>query len=351
MNPRSHPALMSIAVASLLLFCACLRPMDADFGREKAGLADYELLWILQVPLTLDSAEIDDQTTRQSKLRAFNGPFFRDGVTAVVRDVFAEKLTLYPDHDDKKAPVENLAQRLIQMEGDKKDLSPLEQVVELVCVVDLRSSRPGLGKLEFARLIWRYPGLTRADRVFGGLKAVDLAEMEYTVKLTSGEIDLMQFIEADRMYLRPVYLRTNFREYTIRSAEEADFVHDVIVQGFYSRIDWVEDGINISGKQKIELPPDQVVRYNGMYEFTNPADTSRLTVYLTAERDYLVADWTQRFRIEKLMAFADTAFFSHAKEFYYFSEQPDSAAPDSAMCLQYVKGNDTLVGYRVEDGS
>ena len=114
----------------LFLPLACMRPMDSDFGREKAGLADYELLWILQVPMNLDSSEIAGDASRFVNLQKFNLPFFEDGVSAMVRDVFSENITLYPDHDDQEEPVENISQRLIQLEGDKQDLSPLQQVVE-----------------------------------------------------------------------------------------------------------------------------------------------------------------------------------------------------------------------------
>ena len=332
----------------ILLFAAaipwaCMRPLDADFGQVKSGLADHELLWILQAPITLDSAQLSKSPIREAILRTFNQPLFEDGVSSMVRDVFAAKLPIYPDHDDKATPIDTLSQRLIQMEGDKQDLSPLHQVVELVCVVDLRERKPGPGILRFVRLVWRYPGQNRADRIFGGVNAEDLRNMEYGVRLGFGEVDLLQFIEAGRYFFRPVYLRTNFREYTIRSAEEADYVKDMVTEGFYQDIPWVEDGINVSGKEKIELSSDIVLNYNGLYQFIEEDDSS--TVFFTAERDYLIADWTQRFRMEKIMGFDQDAFFSHSGELYYFIE-----GADEVMNLFFIKGTDTLWAQRVETG-
>jgi hypothetical protein len=322
---------------------ACMRPLDADFGKVKSGLADHELLWILQVPLTLDSVQLSKSPTLEATLQTFNRPLFEDGVSSMVKDVFASNLPIYPDHDDKSTPIDNLSQRLIQMEGDKQDLSPLHQVVEMVCVVDLRDNKPRTGSLRFVRLVWRYPGQNRADRIFGGVNVDDLRTMGYDVRLGYGEVDLLQFIEASRYFFRPVYLRTNFREYTIRSVEEADYVADMVWEGNYEEIPWVEDGINVSGKEKIDLSSDIVLNYNGLYQFIEEDDSS--TVFFTAERDYLIADWTQRFRMEKIMGFDQDAFFSHSGELYYFIE-----GYDKVMNLFWIKGTDTLQAKRLDLG-
>ena len=63
--------------------------------------------------------------------------------------------------------------------------------------------------------------------------------------------------------------------------------------------------------------------------------------YLTAENDYLVADWSNRFRIEKILPYGPMQFFSTSGELYWFELRPDSN-----LALFVIQGKDTLGSYQ-----
>jgi hypothetical protein len=142
----------------------------------------------------------------------------------------------------------------------------------------------------------------------------------------------------------PVYLRTNFREYAIRSLEEARYVQNMVYDGKWNEIRWEEEGINISGKHRINLDPETVMPLAGFYRFrlqTAEDSSAYAELYLTAENDYLVADWSNRFRIEKILPYGSMQFFSNSGELYWFE-----IMPDSNLALFVIQGKDTLGSYQ-----
>ena len=196
------------------------------------------------------------------------------------------------------------------------------------------------GRPEYLRLIWRDPEGREADRGFAGVRLDNDASGQFLL----GEHFLSEFAKIESYYAKPIYLRTNFREYGIRSLDEARYVEKMVYAGQWSDVDWEEEGINISGEHRVTLDPETVAPLAGLYRFAIPSTSGGdgfAELYLTAENDYLVADWSNRFRIEKILPYGPMQFFSNSGELYWFELKADSN-----LALFVRQGKDTLGSYQ-----
>ena len=241
-----------------------------------------------------------------------------------------------------KTLVENPRERFLQIGGTGQNLDPLMRVVELYVVLNINSKTYRCNP-RYLRLIWTNPDGGEADRGFAGL---DLAG-EWVNEIFIDDQNLAEFAADDRFYSLPVYLRTNFREYGIQSLEEARYVSKMVRSGDWRDIDWVADGINTSGKTKIELDQETVLPLGGFYRFEKNIgiDSSGVQeLYLTAENDYLIADWSNRFKIEKILPYGAFEFFSNSGELYEFF-----ADENERLHLQVIQGKDTIYGLKLDE--
>ncbi|MEM7035990.1 MAG: hypothetical protein AAF570_03350 [Bacteroidota bacterium] len=326
-------------VSLILSWTSCMRPVDSDFGYERQGLQDDELLWIIQIPreTALDSADAT----------VYNSAFFEQSMPNLIRDVLNGDLSLYEDFagSDQLQTIENIQEHLAQFGGSKLDYGPLIQAVELYVVVKSQGGNYSADP-QFLRLVWRDPEGQQADRNFGGLRVANLSKPEYGIVLdllNPQKQDLADFLRKGAYDFFPVYLRTNSREYSIQSEAEAAYVRRRVMAGNFDQIEWLESEINTSGLSKIDLTPEAVLQFGGLYTFTSTSQDSieNRELFLTAENDYLIADWSNRFKIERLSAFSDSAFFSLSGELYHFRR-----GADSSLQIGFVQGNDTVWGNR-----
>jgi hypothetical protein len=70
--------------------------------------------------------------------------------------------------------------------------------------------------------------------------------------------------------------------------------------------------------------------------------SARKVLYLESEQNYLLADWTHKFRNEKVFPFDLTYCFNAGGELLYFY----SSAENNLDSVIFVSGADTLLGYR-----
>jgi hypothetical protein len=332
-----------IVFASILLVClglqACLRPVEGDFPNRGQGLADDELLWVLRIPVSKEEADLTTVSMRDSiSFSNYNQPFFNNGIQQLVKRILNGELKAYDEYPGQ-TELKNARERLIQMGGTGQNIDPLLRVAELYVVVNINQGYYN-GRPEFLRLIWRDPSGREADRGFAGIRLDNEASGQFLM----GRNFLSEFAKIKSYYAMPIYLRTNFREYAIRSVEEARFVQLMVYEGRWNEIEWEDEGINISGQHRVALAPESVMPLAGFYRFNVKSDGDSNTyveLYLTAENDYLVADWSNRFRIEKILPYGPMSFFSPSGELYWFE-----IMPDSNLALFVVQGRDTLGSYQ-----
>lgn len=330
---------LAIAVGCMLALQACLRPVEGDFPNRGQGLADDELLCVLRIPVSAKDADLGMVSMRDSiRFAHYNAPFFATGIQQLVKRVLNGDIKAYDEYPGQ-TELSNARERLIQMGGTGQNIDPLLRVAELYVVVNI--SQPIYnGRPEFLRLIWRDPSGREADRGFAGIRL----EQEGGGTFLLGDHFKQEFAKIESYYAMPIYLRTNFREYAIRSLKEASYVQSMVYNGRWNDINWEEEVINISGKSRVSLDPETVLPLAGFYKFILHHDEDSLSfaeLYLTAENDYLVADWSNRFRIEKILPYESMRFFSNSGELYWFEMMPDSN-----LALFVIQGRDTLGSYQ-----
>lgn len=340
-NGRRLAGIVKLGALLLLLggLQACLQPVEGDFPQGGQGLLDEELLWVLRIPASAKEAELDVVSMRDSiRFAHYNRPLFINGIQSLVKRILNDEIKAVDEYPGQ-TPLQNARERLIQMGGSSQNIDPLLHVAELYVVVN--TSQPIYnGRPVFLRLVWRDPAGREADRGFAGIKL----DVEGTGQFLLGEQFLSEFAKIESYYAMPIYLRTNFREYAIRSASEARYVQAMVYEGRWNEIEWEAEGVNISGKHRIELEPETVAPLAGFYRFLLPNANDSIKyaeLFLTAENDYLVADWSNRFQIEKIVPYSPMQFFSNSGELYWFE-----VMPDSNLALFVVQDKDTLASYQ-----
>lgn len=323
----------------LPLVQACLRPMEADFPNRGQGLADDELLWVLRIPATPKDGELPNISMRDSiRFANYNQPFFTNGVQQLVKRILNGEMKAFDEYPGQ-TELQNARERLIQMGGTGQNIDPLLHVAELYVVVNINQPVYN-GRPEFLRLIFRDPAGREADRGFAGIRL----DNEGSGQFLLGENFMSEFAKIESYYAMPIYLRTNFREYAIRSLDEARFVQAMVYGGNWNEIEWEQEGINISGQRRVSLDPETVAPLAGFYRFrlhTREDSIAYSELYLTAENDYLVADWSNKSSIEKILPYGSMQFFSNSGELYWFE-----IMPDSNLALFVIQGKDTLGSYQ-----
>jgi hypothetical protein len=332
----------SLGVFAFLLTCllqACLQPVEGDFPNHGQGLEDDELLWVLRIPASPADADLQTISMRDSiRFANYNLRMFTNGIPSLAKRILNKEVKAVDEYPGQ-VELDNPRERLIQMGGSGQNIDPLLHVAELYVVVNT-SQGIYSGRPEFLRLVWRDPSGREADRGFAGLRL----DTEGSGEFLLGTQFLSEFAKIESYYAMPIYLRTNFREYAIKSIEEAKFVQAMVYAGRWNEIEWEAEGINISGKHRIALKPETVLPLAGFYRFLLPdvQDSSKYAqLFLTAENDYLVADWSNRFRVEKIVPYGPMEFFSNSGEIYQFQ-----IMPDSNLALFVIQGKDTLGSYQ-----
>lgn len=333
---------MTMIVGLAFIVQGCLRPVDGDFPNHGQGLDDDELLWVLRIPANPADADLPTLSMRDSiRFANYNGPLFANAIQSLVKRIVNNEVQAVDEYPGQ-TELNNARERLIQMGGSGQNIDPLLHVAELYIIVNTSQGTYN-GRPEFLRLIWRDPLGHEADRGFAGVRLDTEGSGQYLL----GEQFLAEFAKIKSYYAMPIYLRTNFREYAIKSIDEAKFVQNMVYDGNWNKIEWEVEGINISGKHRVPLDPETVLPYAGFYRFLLPNANDSVKyaeLFLTAEDDYLVADWSNRFRIERIVPYGPAQFFSNSGELYWFETMPDSN-----LALFVVQGKDTLGSYQNPD--
>lgn len=331
---------------------SCTKPIDADFsGQTTVGLADDEMLWIQQIHREPSPTWIPKATAADSsKISTFNLPVFEQVLPEIIRDLFSGELNAYEDYQsaEEEKKIENFDELVKGLQVSKKDFSALTHVFEVFSVVKSRRGKYTANH-NYLRLIWRDPEGKVPDRKFCTVKLDEIrANGDYPIQVSYLEATFLQYLDVERFVFFPSYVRDNRLEYSIQSPEEAVYLRDKVMDGHWNQVMWVEGKVNISGKEKIELNPEDVMEFAGVYNF--PAALSDSSgkpkdLYLTAESDYLIADWSHRFRIEKILPYMENAFFSTNGEVYVFDFEGDDYTGD----LYLFSKTDTLLGQRIQN--
>jgi hypothetical protein len=333
-------------ILSVLLLAAalvgCMQPMDSDFKGEQKGLDDDELVWILHVDR--ESMGSDSLT-----YRTYNEPIFDQVIPAILSELQASTLPAYDNYETlgEEKPLDNLEDRLQELNATWQDVSAFVQGCEIYARGRTKSGEFS-SRAEYLRLIWQDPDQLLPSRSFVNVRMDDLKAKNFRIKVRGENLDLIAYLNSGRPASYPVYLRSNTVEYRTRSRDEAEYLRDMVLEGRWPEVKWVENGINISGKEAIALTEKEVRPYTGDFWFTLPpkdslSDSTRLQLFLTGGPGFLVADWSDRLNVEKVDPWAKGRFFTYEGEFYDFLNENNE--------LRVVKGRDTLSGVRLEPES
>lgn len=333
-----------ILIPFLAFLASCMKPMDSDFS-SRSGLQDDEMLWVLQIPAdsVMTDTELSEEETK--KLGLHNRLLFEQVIPLMFKDMMSGDLIAYEKYgtfaDDLNQT--RLNEKLRNLEISKTDFSAFRFKTELFSTVETNSSSyrhiP-----QFLRLIAVDTTGNQPAQPFAGAFIGDLNRMNYSVTYPSGKsITLQRFLEREDFYYLPNYIRSNSMEYIIESGEQANYVKGLVTDGAWTSIEWVEGQINVSGKKKLNVDDLSGLPFTGSYQISAPdsLDEEMPELFLTAEKDYLVADWSNRFRVEKIFPYEKRGYFSSGGELYLFAEPSDSLN-DSLVSLTFISNNDTI---------
>jgi len=316
-----------------------LRPLDSDFNNEGTGLEDHEMLWITRIPngdLALKEVQgVQDAerfSTRQNYL-------FQSALPSLIEDVLNGKIEGYAGYGDKK-PIENFRERMKQFGGSRLNYAPLTKAVELFSIVYVNEAQYR-SKPEFLSLVWEDANSSHSGRAFAGVYLDSLPRNAYLVKTPQGNIPLRDFFKTEWFHYQPVYIRTNTLEYSPRSRAEADFLREKVKNGEWKNLEWEDGALNISGQRRIDLEPEQVLQFAGNYQVAHYDGSDSQSIFFTAQKDHLLADWEERFELSHLYPFHVSSFFSRNGDLYLFERENEE------MRLFVVTDRDTLYGKRV----
>ena len=326
-----------------LLTLQCTQPMDADFQGEQEGLSDDELVWILHLDRNLDQATLPESFFLDTlSYRQFNEPIFEQVIPEILSELQAGTLPAYDNYETqgKETPLEDMEDRLAELGATWQDVTAFVQGCELYARGRTRGGR-FISRVEYLRLIWQDPEKQKPSRSFVNVRLDDLRAKTYRIRIRGEVLSFEDFINSNKPVTYPVYLRSNTVEYRTRSRDEAEYLRNMVLAGRWPEVKWVENGINISGKKVFAMSEKQVREFTGEYIFQVPptdslGDTTQLQLYFTAGPGFLVADWSDRLNIEKVMPWAPNRFFTYEAEYYDFYRE------DSM--LKVIKGRDTLTG-------
>ena len=330
-----------------VVLTACTQPLDSDFKGEQEGLGDDELVWILHVDRTLSFVESSERAGQDTlTYRNYNEPIFEQVIPRILSELQARTLPAYDNFETigEEKPLENLEDRLQELNATWQDVSAFVQGCEIYARGKTRggfyTSRP-----EYLRLIWQDPEHLLPSRSFVNVRMDDLKAKKYRIRVRGEDLDFYDYMNSGKAVAYPVYLRSNTVEYRTRSRDEAEYLREMVLSGRWPEVKWVENGINISGKEPISLTEHQVIPFAGDYNFTIPptdslGDTTSLQLFLSGGPGFLVADWSDRLNVEKIIPWSKTRFFTYEGEFYDFLNEGNE--------LRVIKGRDTLRGKRLE---
>lgn len=332
--------------ATFLLVCilwasttACLRPLDSDFVEQGPGLDDNEMLWIIHVPdgptLLKDWKPVGDSLNLLRRQDAM----FNEAIPALIEDVLNGSLNAYAEYGDVK-PIPNLREKFQQFGGSKLNYSPLKRGVEIFSIVQV-DEPVYIAKPCYLRLVWKDQGSAQSDRAFAGVYIDSLPREKYRVQTNAGLIPLADYLRIERYQYEPVYVRTNALEYTPHSRTEAIYLRDQVKKGGWRTLEWLEGALNISGKRRILLSPEQMLRFAGSYSLSRTDGSRQQEIFFSPEKDHLRADWEERFELERLFPFHANGFFSTAGDVYIFES-------GDASQVFIITNGDTLLGTRYE---
>ena len=324
----------------LVGLASCMKPMDSDFS-GRSGLEDDEMMWVTQVPIDSQAGSIALSPLENRQLKLHNQLLFEQVIPLMVKDMMAGDLIAYENYGTAADDLTRarLNEKLRNMEISKTDFSPFLFKVELFSIVETKSS-DYRHTPRFLRLIAVDTTGQQPTQPFAGCFIEDMNRMNYSIVYPNGtSISLQRYLEREEFFFLPNYIRSNFREYLIESGEEAKYVKDLVTDGAWTTIEWVEGQINVSGKKKIQVDDLSGLPFTGSYMITLPDSIEEESpeLFLTAEKDYLVADWSNRFRIEKIFPYDERSYFSSGGELYVFGKAEDSLVP-----LTFISNQDTL---------
>lgn len=342
---RIRNVIFPTLIIAFYALAACTRPISADFTGERQGLADDELFWVLRVPSEVNVLpwKITGTSSDSIEIRTFNKPVFEQVLPLLIRDLLEGKLTAYEDIEfsEEEKPITDLQERVARMSGTK-DYLPYSSMFEVLSVV--KSGRGNYSaEVRYIRILWRDPLGQAAERTLACVNMQELLRQNYTLRIGGTNVPFTDYLLREPYYYYPVYVRSNQVEYRLISAGEATFLKERVRNGHWDDVKWIEGAINISGRQWIELPPDQLNLMSGVFEFPATDSLSQKKVlYLETEQNYLLADWTHKFRNEKVFPFDLTYCFNAGGELLYFYPSIENNL-DSVL---FVSGPDTILGYR-----
>ena len=348
MSPKSLR--LSLLFFTLAFFSACTDPIDSDFQGEQQGLADNELIWILRFDRAYATGPENGRRSLEDsvEIALYNEPVFEQVIPRILEDLENEEIDGYDNLDayETNKPVKNPEALLEELGGTWQDYTPLVQVAEIYAKGITLKNKEFISTPLFLNLVWVDPEHNFPNRKFVSISMKDIQQKEYQIEVRGEQYAFDEYMARKRVVAYPVYIRSNQVDYQVKSRREANFLLSEISNGSWSELEWGEEGLNLSGMKPIETSESHLRQFEGIYRFEKMRvgeDSISQLLYLTAESDFLIADWSSRLEVEKLYPFKTDRFFSYIGEEYHFDVQ------DSAL-LFITTRRDTIPGRRNRKG-
>lgn len=308
--------IVPIGILCMLFGFSCLKPSDLDF-RPSQGLSDEEFLWVLQV-----KSDSLDQIRLSDALHSI--------ATAAVRG----ELPAYSSYGSKrKLDRTEIITRLDELGSNVGTLEGLDQLTQVFVLGNLNDNSGGAAT--FLQLMYADPLLLGTPQVAFGVYIEDVENQNLSI--SDGQYNaLFRPYNTDNQV---VYVRTNEVEYLPQSAAESAYLRETIGAGKWRALKWLDGKLNSSGFERQSIDPQLVLDYSGSYLFDNQEFKN---LFLTAEKECLIADWGHRFQVEQLYPLSENEFFSRSGERYLF----ERLAVDSLQ-LEFSSGDSLYKGFRL----
>ncbi|MEM6800038.1 MAG: hypothetical protein AAF696_01475 [Bacteroidota bacterium] len=286
---------IKIWLLSLIVLTACTVPGPTDFESTRQPLAQDEFISMWRIPakgsfkesLNLEKAHLEE-------LERVMQPFFQQLITQIFRDAKEGKLQIHEAEDlidlDEKV-IENLPQKMGQRFGASyQNLGPFMGAIHIT--QKRKATQKGLPAQELELMIIEQDPEGKApERLFGAVKIEDLRELDYEFKIDGNTYGLLAFIDNFKDYAYPIFFKSRKLEAGLRSLDQAFKMKDIILEGQWISVNWLGGEPNLTDYKAIELKPQQLEEFAGLYEFKATEGSEEILLEISVEEEHLNVNW------------------------------------------------------------
>ncbi|MDW3649970.1 MAG: hypothetical protein R8P61_23055 [Bacteroidia bacterium] len=310
-----------VGLLSLLVLTACTVPSPSDFESANSPLAKNEFIAMWRIPGEGSIRESYKQ--EQSHLEEMDKvlqPFFQQLITQVFKDAKDGKLQIQEAEDImdlEEKVIEDLPSRMSRRFGATyQNLKPFMGAIHII--QKRKENAKGLpgNDLELM-LIEQDPEGQAPEAYFGAVKVSDLQELDYSFEIEGNTYDLSSFMDRYKEFVYPIFFKNTEREVGLRSLDQAFKMKQIVLDGEWKSIEWLNDEPNLTEHRAVKLSSNDLSRFSGTYIFKEGAGfffnpgAKDVRVDIEAEKEHLSLSWDDG------GPFYGISFFPSAKDHFF----------------------------------